>query len=203
MTTITADISLFDALRTQRSIRRFTSQPVPDEAIRSILKAATWAPSASNRQPWRFVVVRDPALKNQIGQWYDDTYREAGGYRPQPSQPARESAFATVPVLILVCIDAGATNPGPGSDFARGASIFPAVQNLMLAARALGLGTRPTTRHRNFEADIKRLLGIPDTVSVAIIVPLGYLAEGEHFGGKRRKPLSEVAFDNKWGQPLP
>ncbi|MBI4198271.1 MAG: nitroreductase family protein [Chloroflexi bacterium] len=198
------DISLLDALRTQRSTRRFSRQPVPDEAISSILRAATWAPSAGNRQPWRFVVVRDPALKLRIGEWYDQGAGTAYGDRQRGNAPQenREPTFSDVPVLILVCIEATSTNPGPGSEFFRGASIYPAMQNLMLAARALGLGTRPTTLHRHHEADIKAYLGIPDRVDIAAIVPLGYPGEGEHFGGKRRKPLSEVAFNDRWGQPL-
>ncbi|MBI4311330.1 MAG: nitroreductase family protein [Chloroflexi bacterium] len=194
------DMSLMEALRVQRSIRSFSSRPVPEEALRAVLRAATWAPSAGNRQPWRFVVVRDPAAKRQIGLWYDDSSRATYGNRPGAagSQPT----FSDSPVIILVCIDAVSTNPGPRSDFYRGASIFPAMQNLMLAATALGLGTRPTTMHRHHETDIKRLLGIPDSVDVAAIVPLGYPGDGEHFGGKKRKPLSEVAFDGAWSKPL-
>jgi len=199
--TTAPNVTLMDALRTQRSARRFSSQPVPDEAIRTIIRAATWAPSAGNRQPWRFVVVRDPAIKRRIGELYDEGSRVTYGDRPG-AQPNREPTFSDVPVLILVCIDAVSTNPGPGSDFFRGASIFPAMQNLMLAARALGLGSRPTTLHRHREAEIKQLLSIPAGVGIAAIVPLGYPGEGEHFGGKKRKPLSEVAFDTTWTRPL-
>ena len=107
-----------------------------------------------------------------------------------------------MPLIVLVCIDAVSTNPGPSSDFVRGASIYPAMQNLMLAARALGLGSRPTTMHRHYEDEIKQLVGIPETVDVAAIIPLGYPGEGEHFGGKKRRPLGEVAFREQWDQPI-
>ncbi|MBI4338868.1 MAG: nitroreductase family protein [Chloroflexi bacterium] len=207
MTTSTG-MSLMEALRVQRSIRRFSSKPVPDDAIRTILRAATLAPSGANRQPWRFVVVRDPAHKRQIGEWYDEGSRITYGDRQRGAAPRaaaeerREPTFSDVPMIILVCVDALSTNPGPHSDFIRGASVYPAMQNLMLAATALGLGTRPTTMHRHHEADIKALLGIPESVDIAAIVPLGYLGEGEHFGGKKRKPLAEVAFQERWGQSI-
>jgi len=197
---MTTAVSLFDALRTQRSARRFSSQPVPDDAIRTIVRAATWAPSAGNRQPWRFVVVRDPALKRRIGELYDQGSTIAYGNRA--ADAPREPTFSDVPVLVLVCIDAVSTNPGPGSEFFRGASIYPAMQNMMLAARALGLGSRPTTLHRHREGEIKQLLGIPERVDIAAIVPLGFPGEGEHFGGKKRKPVQEVAYDNTWDKPL-
>ncbi|MBI4203037.1 MAG: nitroreductase family protein [Chloroflexi bacterium] len=203
--TTTTDISLMEALRTQRSARRFSSQPVPEDAIRTILRAATWAPSAGNRQPWRFVVVRDQALKRRIGELYDEGSQVAYSDRQRAATPTapREPTFSDVPIIILVCIDAVSTNPGPGSDFFRGASIYPAMQNMMLAARALGLGTRPTTIHRHREKEIKELLSIPQSVDITAIVPLGYPGEGEHFGGKKRKPVREVAFMDRWGQPVP
>ena len=106
--------------------------------------------------------------------------------------------MATVPVLILVCIDHGDAGLGPGP-VTRGASIYPAVQNLMLAARALGLGTVLTTLHTRYESEIKALLHIPETVETAALIPVGYPAEGARFGRARRKPLSEVVFHDRWG----
>jgi nitroreductase len=106
--------------------------------------------------------------------------------------------MATVPVLILACIDQGAAGPGPGP-ITRGASIYPAVQNLLLAAQALGLGTVLTTLHTQYEQEIKALLHIPATVETAALIPVGYPAEGAHFGQARRRPLSAVVFHDRWG----
>ena len=86
-----------------------------------------------------------------------------------------------IPVLILACVDREVS--------ASGSSIFPAVQNLMLAARALGLGTVLTTNHTRFEQEVKEFLGIPEHVATAALIPVGYLAEGVRFGGSRRKPV--------------
>lgn len=202
------DISLFEAIRTQRAIRRFTTDPVPDEAITTILEAAIRAPSAGNRQTWYFLVIRDPETKRRLGQWYLDAWSAAYG-NVQPGQtvstPVYRSAdtlahrMGDVPILILACVDQGATGTGPGP-ITRGASIYPAVQNLLLAARALGLGTVLTTLHRRHEEDVKRLLGIPDSIETAALIPVGYPAEGEHFGGSRRRPVEEVTFYDRWGQ---
>jgi nitroreductase len=119
------------------------------------------------------------------------------------TQPYRHGAelaqqMATVPVLILACIDQGAAGPGPGP-VTRGASIYPAVQNLLLAARALGLGTVLTTLHTQYEQEIKALLHIPATVETAALIPVGYPAEGARFGQARRRPLSAVVFHDRWG----
>jgi nitroreductase len=197
-----SEMTLMQALRAQRSARRFAGKPVPSEVLKTVLRAASWAPSAGNRQPWRFLVVTDPDLRRQIGEYYDQGSLIAYGDRRQAGQPAGPTTFTECPAIILVCIDAVSTNPGPGSDFFRGASIYPAMQNMMLAAMEQGLATRPTTIHRHRETEIKALVGIPESVNIAAIVPIGYPGEGEHFGGKKRKPLREFAFENTWGQPL-
>jgi len=106
--------------------------------------------------------------------------------------------MATVPVLILACIDYGTAGIGPGP-ITRGASIYPAVQNLLLAAGALGLGTVLTTLHTQYEHEIKALLRIPETVETAALIPVGYPAEGARVGRARRRPLSEVVFHERWG----
>jgi nitroreductase len=119
------------------------------------------------------------------------------------TQPYRHGAelaqqMATVPVLILVCIDHGTAGSGLGP-VTRGSSIYPAVQNLMLAARALGLGTVLTTLHTQYENEIKTLLNIPVSVETAALIPVGYPAEGIRFGKARRRPLPEVVFHDRWG----
>ena len=196
------NISLFDAIYSQRAIRDFSDQPVSEDAVETILNAAIRAPSGGNRQPWRFLVIRDADLKHQLGEWYLSAWRAATADMEELTQPYRHGAelarqIQTVPVLILGCIDQGDAGVGPGP-ITRGASIYPAVQNLMLAARALGLGTVPTTLHTLYETEIKQLLNIPDSVETAALIPVGYPAEGSRFGTARRDPLSEVVFYDGW-----
>jgi len=198
-----ANMSLFDAIHSQRAIRHFSEQPVSDEAVETMLNAAIRAPSGGNRQPWRFVVIRDADLKRRLGQWYLAAWQAATADMEALTQPYRHGAelaqqMATVPVLILACIDQGdaGTRPGPVT---RGASIYPAVQNLMLVARALGLGTVLTTLHTRYESEMKALLNISETVETAALIPVGYPAEGSRFGRARRRPLSEVVFHDRWG----
>ena len=198
-----ANMSLFDVIHSQRAVRHFSAQPVSDEAIATILHAAICAPSGGNRQPWRFVVIRDAEIKRRLGQWYLAAWQAATADMEAFTQPYRHGAelaqqMAIVPVLILTCIDHGAAGPGPGP-ITRGASIYPAVQNLLLAARALGLGTVLTTLHTQYESEIKALLHIPETVETAALIPVGYPAEGVQWGHARRRPLSEVVFHDTWG----
>jgi nitroreductase len=162
------------------------------------------APNGGNRQPWRFVVIRDADLKRRLGQWYLAAWQAAIAGMETITQPYRHGAalaqqMATVPVLILACIDHGDAGAGPGP-VTRGASIYPAVQNLLLAARALGLGTVLTTLHTQYEREIKALLHIPATVETAALIPVGYPAEGVRCGRARRRPLSEVVFHERWGE---
>jgi nitroreductase len=198
-----APMSLFDAINSQRAIRHFNAQPVSDEAVETMLHAAIRAPSGGNRQPWRFVVIRDAALKQRLGQWYLAAWQAATARMAALTQPYRHGAelahqMETVPVLILACIDHREVGIGPGP-ITRGASIYPTVQNLLLAARALGLGTVLTTLHTQYESEIKALLHIPETVETAALIPVGYPAEGSRFGHARRMPLSEVVFHERWG----
>lgn len=198
------DLPLFEALYSQRAIRHYRDAPVSEEAIETILGAAVRAPSAGNTQPWRFLVIRDAATKQRLAGWYLAAWRAATAGMDVLSQPYRSGAelaraMEQVPVLILACVDHADRGAGPGP-VTRGSSIYPAVQNLLLAARALGLGTVLTTLHTRFEAEIKALLGIPDRVETAALIPLGYPAEGERFGGARRRPLAEVVFRERWGE---
>ena len=198
-----ATMSLFDAIHSQRAVRHFSAQPVSDEAIETILHAAICAPSGGNRQPWRFVVIRDTTMKHQLGQWYLAAWQTATVNMETLTQPYRHGAelaqqMANVPVLILACLDHSDAGPRLGP-VTRGASIYPAVQNLLLAARALGLGTVLTTLHTQYESDIKALLHIPETVETAALIPIGHPAEGVRFGHARRRPLSEVVFHERWG----
>ncbi len=202
-------MDLFEAMATQRAVRRFKPDPVPPGAISRVLDAATRAPSGGNSQPWSFVVLQDADVRRQVGALYKDAW-DAGGIDRFTSDPDPAKArvyksakyladkMGEAPVLILACVESG----GRGPSFTTGASIYPAVQNLMLAARALGLGTVITTIHRGREREIKELLGIPDDVTTAALIPMGYPAEGAGFGPVRRRPTSDVTYLDRWGQPL-
>ena len=197
-------IDLFEAIYTQRAIRRFRSDPIPEELIHQILDAAIRAPSAANRQPWRFLVVTDQSLKERVARLYkrswDEVYGESSA-GTDLSSGIRSSAnhlaeyMSDVPVLILACIG----HDGSSSSLARGSSIYPAIQNLMLAARGLDLGTVITTLHKRYEAEVKEIFGIPDNVETAALIPVGYLPDDEHFGGSRRVPVRDVTYNNLWG----
>ena len=207
-------IGLLDGLATTRSIRRFRPDPIPDELLRSVLKAATWAPSGSNTQAWRFVVVRDPDKRRQIGQLYRAAVFEF--YSPErlasETDVARQRMNAGAiylaehigtepPVLVIFCREAASASPAGYREWTSGASIYPAVQNLLLAARASGLGGCLTTLHLRYEAEVKDLLGIPKSVDTCALVPLGY--PRDRFGPLRRRPVEDVTYLDAWGIKLP
>ena len=203
----TGDISLFEAIHTQRAIRRFTGEPVSDEVIKRILEAAIRAPSGRNTQPWRFVVIRDADTKRKIGEYYRLACEAAGiGQEPIPGLSKKVNDSVThlafhmgeAPVLILACYEYVSKDTVGPSTLLTGSSIYPAVQNLLLAARALGLGTALTTVHSMFESEIKALLGIPPNVQTAALIPLGYPSAEERFGGSRRRPVAEVTHFDRW-----
>jgi nitroreductase len=192
---------LYVAIRTQRAIRKFASTQVPPAVLHQILQSATYAPSGGNRQPWAFVVVTDPAIRDQLSNLYEQGALERrAAVSPQAPVPAPGSLRAPeAPVYIVACID---TENSP-TGMVRGAHIYPAVQNLMLAARGLGLGSVITTLHKRREAQVKRLLAIPDEFETACMIPLGYPHGDVHFGGSRRRPISEVVFSDRWGTEWP
>lgn len=203
-------MELFEAMSTQRAMRRLKADPVPDAVIRQILDLTICAPSGGNRQGWSFVIVRDAAKRARLGELYREAWGElmkapyyAGAAQAPPdSQAGRMLASARhlsehlgeAPVLMLACI---ALDPGAKATLTTGASIYPAVQNFMLAARALGIGTCLTTIHKYRDAQVKELLGIPDDVETAALIPLGYPLG--KFGRPPRQPLTEVAHWDAWG----
>jgi len=194
-------------------MRRLKPDPVPDSVIRQVLALAICAPSGGNRQGWSFVVVRDPATRARLGELYRESWGEviklpyyAGVSKEPPESPAGKlmtsarylsEHLGEAPVLILACIalDISAT-----ATLTTGASIYPAVQNLMLASRALGLGSCITTIHKYRDAQVKELLGIPAPVETAALIPLGY--PSRRFAQVIRKPVTEVAYSDRWGQAL-
>lgn len=207
-------ISLLDGLATTRAIRRFTDDPIPEDDLGTILWHATRAPSGSNRQPFRFVVLRDGstareakallggafrqmwAAKRAHDGYEDGTGIEDGSPKARMARTMQHfvDRFEATPVVVLPCL-VRYRDPNPGE----GASIYPACQNLLLAARALGYGGVMTTWHGVVEAELRALLGIPDGVAIAATIPLGRPA-GRH-GPVRRRPLPELVYDDRWDAP--
>lgn len=207
-------VGLLDGITTTRAIRRYRDEPVPPAALRAMLFAATRAPSGSNRQPFRFLVLTDGPNAREAKRLIGDAgraawaaKRAADGYERGSgvvagSPKARLRAameqyldrFERVPVLVLAClVRYRAPNP------TEGASIYPACQNLLLAARALGYGGVLTGWHFPVAPQLHALLGIPDDVFVAATITIGR-PEGGH-GPVRRRPLAELVYGERWGDP--
>jgi len=195
----------FDVVHTQRATRSFLADDVDDETVARVLTAATHAPSAENSQPFVFVVVRDPNLRKAIGELTARLWEGgARAYEEQRLSPAllaevEEGAMggiAAAPVLIVVCGDTRLALPQT-----MGASVFPAVQNLLLAAHALGLGSTLTTLPVVAVDELSERLGLPAEVIPVAVVPLGHAYTP--LGPPRRRPLSEKAHLDRYGNPFP
>jgi nitroreductase len=203
---------LFDIIHSTRAMRRLKPDPVPDELIRKILQSAQCAPNGGNTQRWRFLVIKDAKIKQQVQVYYKRAFDEVIGPRYLSSTPpagvskesyVRQHAavqyltdhFHEAPVWIVACLEEGSATPTRWS----GASIYPAVQNMLLTARALGLGATLTTRHLLYEKESEAALGLPPGVHSYAIVPIGY-PMGK-FGPVGRGPLADIVYQDRWGQP--
>ena len=199
------EMDIFEAMYSLRSFTRFKPDPVPKEAIDKIIDAAIRAPNGGNTQPWEFIAITDPQIIAQVGAVYKDVWLGNFGPEAPPDEPpayktARYLAnhMPEVPAMILMCVVH--PNSGQAESFvpgSRASSIWPAAQNLFLAARALGLGTRLTTAHLRGEQKIKDILGIPDHVETVMLTPLGY--PRGNFGPTQRRPAGEVTSYNRYG----
>ena len=199
-------MSLGEAIFTQRAIRRLKPDSIPDDVLHDIMQATIRAPNGGNTQQWHFVVVKDEELRRQLGELYHEAWwakrKDVGINGPEGIPPGRNSMrsamrlaneIGTSPVMVLIC----ATAKGPGA----AASVIPSAQNMLLAARAFGIGGTITTLHPVVEERVHKLLSIPDTAQVVYCMPLGY-PRGE-FGTVTRKPLSEVCSYDRWESPGP
>jgi nitroreductase len=195
----------FDVVHTQRAARTFLPDDIDDETVARVLTAATHAPSAENSQPYVFVVVRDPELRATIGDltarlWHGG----ARAYEEQRLPPAfladvergATGGIAAAPVLIVVCGDTRLA-----LEASLPSSIFPAVQNLLLAAHALGLGSTLTTLPVVGGSELMALLELPPEVVPLAVVPLGRLPRA--LGPPRRQPISEKTYLDRYGTPFP
>src|ERR1700730_2872162 len=219
-----AEIGLFEAMYTARALRRYKTDPIPDDVITKILDAAIRAPSGSNQQNWVFVVVKDAAKKKKISDIYARGAQILSAvYANRPRPPHMdEKQFQTLmnsamylfdhmheaPVLLFAGLRVEATGPIPNmppevasamGKMTRigGSSIYPAVQNIILACRAFGIGTVLTTLHVFYEDEVKEILGLPREVQTYALLPMGYPIN--KFGPLKRRPVSEVAFLDTYG----
>ena len=202
---------LFEIIESCRAMRRLKPDPVPDELIARILRAGSCAPNGGNTQKWRFLVIKDRKIKDAVAVWYKKAFDETIGPRYRTSEPPpgvtkerylRQVAaveyltdhYAEAPVWIVACLE-----DGPTPNRMAGSSIYPAVQNMVLATRALGLGTTLTTRHMLHEKEADAALGLPEGVHSYAILPIGY-PMGK-FGPVGRGPLKEIVYQDRWGEP--
>jgi nitroreductase len=195
--------SFFDVVARQRAYRSFSEEPVADEMIARILSAATFAPSAENKQPWEFIVVRDADTRAAIGDLSRRAWEARGRAfsetRLTPAMLADVDRGATggvadAPVNIVVCADVQR-----GLEATIPSSIFPATQNLLLAATALGLGSALTTITTGFRAEMQAILGLPDQVWPIALVPLGHPAR--RLGPPRRAPFTDHTHRDRYNNP--
>jgi nitroreductase len=209
-------MDLLDGIATTRAIRRYRPDPIPEDDLATILWHATRAPSGSNRQPARFIVLRDGPAAREAKALLGQAFRAGwGGKRgthgfdrgsgADPGSPKARAAramqafvdrFEQTPVVVLACIERWRA-----PHVSEGGSVYPACQNLLLAARALGYGGVLSMWHGYVEADLRRVLNMPDEAVIASTIPLG-VPEGHH-GPVRRLPLRDVVFDDTWGAEAP
>jgi nitroreductase len=209
-------VDFFDVVTSTRAIRRYRDDPIPDEDLARMFFAATRAPSGSNSQPFRFVVLRDGPETQPARELLHSSFREAWGAkrrqdgydRGSGAEPgSRKARMAAVmdhfaenahraPVIVLVCTTRARTR-----GVTDGASVYPACQNLLLAARALGYGGVLTMWHASVAEPLARAIDLPEDMRIVATIPLGR-PEGRH-GPVRRLPLAELVHEGRWGEPAP
>lgn len=216
-----ARIELYEALCTTRAVRRLRPDPIPDAVLERVLRAATCAPTGGNAQPWRVLVLRDPERKRALQEPFAATWadysspgrtlmqrlpedRRGRGMKVMAAGDQLAAHLAEAPVVLVFFHDprllaqAGADDPQP--KFLFGGSLYPAIQNLLLACRAEGLGGVLTTMTWRREDEVRRLLGVPEPWRLHAIVPIGHPLGGGH-GPLARKPVSTMAYRERWGEP--
>ncbi|HIG00845.1 MAG TPA: nitroreductase family protein [Myxococcales bacterium] len=216
------EIGLYEAMQTLRAVRRLRPDPIPDEILRRVLEAASWAPTGGNVQPWRAIVVRDPGRKQALGKLYLDGWNvyakghraqladapdniRAGQARMLDSGDHLGAHFGESPAVIFFCFNPklmAITDAGLDRiSVVGGASVYTAVENLLLACRAEGLGCTLTTLLCGYEEQVREILEIPEPWGTACAVPIGYPLRGGH-GKISRRPVEKLAFLDHWGNAL-
>jgi len=201
------NITVLEALHSTPARRYLSAEPIPDEIIWELLDAAVRGPSGGNSQPWAWIVVRDPEKKRRIAEYYREGWQKVYGSRREESLSGDETSRRTylsaehlaehleeAPVWIVPALLVGGSSQNPRL----GSSIYGAVQQLMLAARAYGIGATLTTLHSVRDAETKELLGLPEKAITMALIPLGYPERGRWAQPKRR-PLEEVVHWDGFG----
>ncbi len=215
------EMGIYEAMRTLRAVRRLRPDPIPDEVLQRVLEAATWAPTGGNVQPWRIVVVKDRALKVPLGKLYNERWIAYTKQRAIPaSAPADVRAraertvaagdylgahFGETPVVAVFCFNpknmAITDAKQERVSVVGGGSVYPAVENLLLACRAEGLGCVLTTLLCECEPEVRKLLAIPDPWYTAAAIPIGYPV-GRGHGPLIRRPVAQLAYLDTWGKQI-
>jgi nitroreductase len=218
-------IHLFEAMYSARAMRWLKPDPVPPQLIARVIEAATQAPNAGNAQNWLFVVVYDAEQRRRIAEVYSRVSRWVQARYEHENRPEHISQeqhdrmmkggahlydhMGDAPVLLIPCLMLGSAElPSEipveirgamkeAKPWTAGASIYPAVQNIILACRALGLGTVLTTNHTIAEDEIKAILKLPSNVRTFALMPIGY--PSRRFGPVKRRPVAEVAVLDSYG----
>ncbi|MBM4206132.1 MAG: nitroreductase family protein [Gammaproteobacteria bacterium] len=214
--------TLHELMRTQRAIRRLRKEPIPDAVLERILVAGALAPSGGNVQPWRVVVVRDAGLRKAIGDLYRPQWAKYGAGSRKGLSALQDDARAKqermleaadylgehmgdAPVILVVCFNPGhmaITDANLGRpSVVGGGSVYPAVQNMMLAARAEGVGCVLTTLLCFEENAMKNLLRIPPEWHTCGVIPLGFPERGG-YGPTSRRPVKKLAYGDRWGESI-
>jgi len=216
------ELGVYAAMASLRAVRRLRPDPIPGPVLRRVLEAATWAPTGGNAQPWRALLVRGAAAKRRLGELYAERWRAyveghrrlLAAARPEVVERTERmlaagdhlaAHFGEIPAVVVFCFNPeqmALTDARLGRvSVVGGASVYPAVQNLLLACRAEGLGCVLTTLLCEREPEVRELLGIPDPWYTAAAVPIGYPV-GRGHGPLSRRPLAKMAFGDAWGAPL-
>ncbi|HEY6421559.1 MAG TPA: nitroreductase family protein [Candidatus Binataceae bacterium] len=217
-----AEMGLYEAMRTLRAVRRLKPDPIPGDVLNRVLEAASWAPTGGNRQPWRIIAVKDRARKERLGAMYADRWAEfSKGYRAAipsiPSEEARKRTARTLdagdylathwgatPVIAIFCFNPKEMAVTDAKldrvSVVGGGSVYPAVENLLLACRAEGLGCVLTTLLCQYEPQVRELLAIPQPWGTCAAIPIGYPV-GRGHGPLMRRPVAELTYLDSWGTP--
>lgn len=217
-----AEMDIYEAMRTLRAVRRLRPDPIPPDVLRRVLEAATWAPTGGNQQPWRIVLVADRSRKTRLGELYSEQWSAfAKRYRAMPAETPKvvrermertvragdylAAHFGDTPVIAIFCFNpkfmAITDEKLDRPSVVGGGSVYTAVENLLLACRAEGLGCVLTTLLCICEPAVRDLLAIPQPWATAAAIPIGYPL-GRGHGPLIRRSVEELTFLDSWGKPF-